>query len=432
MPILNNKLLLLIFFSTVIFLNGCKEHDEEVLPIAPATQLNERISEIMKEWYLWNDQLPTLDLIKYSTPQALLADLRYKDIDKWSYIEDEETFDQYYKSGEYYGYGFGMKLDPDRNLRVSFVYKDSPMDRVDVTRGYKILKINGKSVADLLASNSLNSAWGEDKEGVASTVEVEDLEGRVRQVTVKKEAVKINSVLHNEVKNINGKKVGYLVFNNFIDKSVEELNEAFTEFKNENITDLILDLRYNGGGSLHVAQHLANLLAASKGGSSKFVELTYNEQKKASNEPYTFKIESSSLSLDRLVVITSRRTASASEAIINGLRPYLEVVTVGDYTSGKPVGMNVWRIDGYALVPITFKVANSLGEAEYFDGIAPDGFRNDDLTALMGDVEEGCLKESLYYLENGIFSSSIARKGELQQPDQQIELTGFKAEVGAF
>ncbi|CAN5400409.1 S41 family peptidase [soil metagenome] len=432
MSILNRKILLLIIIPLSIFLNGCKEHDEEVLPVEPASELYEKINDIMKEWYLWNDQLPSLNLSDYKTPQSLMRDLRFKDIDRWSYVEDEKTFDEYYKSGQYHGYGFGMKIDPDNNLRVSFVYKDSPMDRVQVTRGYKILKINGKSVADLLATNSLGSAWGEDKEGVASTVEVEDLAGQVRQVVVKKEAVKINSVLHSEVKSLNGKKIGYLVFNNFIDKSVEELNEAFTLFNSENISELILDLRYNGGGSLHVAQHLANLIAASKGGSSKFVELTYNEQKKGSNEPYTFKMESLSLSLDRMVVITTKGTASASEAIINGLRPFLEVVTVGDYTSGKPVGMNVWRVGGYALVPITFKVANSLGAADYFGGIAPDGATIDDLTALMGDVEEKCLKESLFYLENGVFSSSITRRGELPQPDQQIELTGFKAEVGAF
>jgi C-terminal processing protease CtpA/Prc len=176
-----------------------------------------------------------------------------------SYIQDEKTFDQFFNEGKFYGYGFGMKLDASQNLRVSFVYKDSPMDRVGVTRGYKITKINGKTVAELIATNSLTSAWGENKAGVERKIEVEGLDGVKREETIVKEEVQINTVVHHEVKSLNGKKVGYLVFNSFVDTSIEELNEAFSHFGNEGISDLVLDLRYNGGGSMKVAERLDTL-----------------------------------------------------------------------------------------------------------------------------------------------------------------------------
>ncbi|MDQ3536473.1 MAG: S41 family peptidase, partial [Bacteroidota bacterium] len=408
-----NKLLAAFIFSSLLFLSSCQKPEEDPVPQNSSIAVNDKIHDIMKEWYFWNDQMPTIKSSDYSNSNDFLSALLNKGIDKWSYIEDEESFNQYFKEGKFYGFGFGMKSDVEENLRVSFVYRDSPMDRAGITRGYKIMKINGKSVSELIATNSLSSAWGANQKGVSINLEVEDLAGKVSQVAVTKEEVTINSVIHKEVKQVEGVKVGYLVFNNFIETSREELDEAFTFFKEEGISELVLDLRYNGGGSLDVAQYLANLIGAFKGGTNKFVELTYNPQKQSNNKPFNFSTEASGIDLERLFVITARGTASASEAIINGLRPYMEVITVGDITSGKPVGMNVWTFDGLALVPITFKVNNSRGEAEYYDGILPDGTSSDDVTVLLGDESEDSFEEVIYFIKNGSFSASSARTRSL-------------------
>jgi C-terminal peptidase prc len=343
---------------------------------------------------------------------------------------------QYFTGGQFVGHGFGMKLDADRNIRVSFVYKDSPMDKQGVTRGYKLTQINGQTVSSLLANNTFSSAFGEDKAGVKNRFQVEDLSGKIREFTIAKEAVTMNTVLHRSVFQESEKKVGYLVFNTFVEKSVAELNEAFAYFKNQGVSELVLDLRYNGGGSLDVAQHLAGLIGASKASAKEFVELTYNAQKQEFNKPYNFKATTNDLNLSRLFVITTGSSASASEAVINGLKPYMDVITIGDATHGKPVGMNPMEIEnsGLVLVPITFKVANADGQAEYFNGIPVNASVSDDLAAQFGDATEDCLEQALYYIKNGSFSPVIAsgRRASASDRNNEIPLQGFRAEIGAF
>jgi C-terminal processing protease CtpA/Prc len=307
------------------------------------------------------------------------------------------------------------------------------MDKQGITRGYKITKINEKTVSSIIADNSLSAAFGEDKEGVQTSIEVEDLTGKIRTITLAKVAVNMNTVLHRDVREVNGRKVGYLVFNSFIEKSKEELNEAFTYFQTMGVRELILDLRYNGGGSLDIARHLAGLIASSRAAGRDFVTLTYNTAKQSQNKPYLLETVPLHIPLERLFVITSTSSASASEAIINGLKPYMPVITIGNRTHGKPVGMNVWRVNGYAVVPITFKVANANGEAEYFEGIAADGLVKDDLTALFGDPSEDCLAQALYYIGHGTFSAPLLANGRADFTGEAVpELTGFRAEIGAY
>jgi len=215
------------------------------------------------------------------------------------------------------------------------------------------------------------------------------------------------------------------------------------------VSEVVLDLRYNGGGSLDVAQHLAGLIAPGKAG-QKFVELTYNANLKIINKPFTIAAQAQAINLNRLFVITTRNTASASEAIVNGLKPYMPVVTIGSASHGKPVGMNTLPIDlegnlldwdditdqtkGYAFLPIMFKVANASGQAEYFNGIPVDGAAVDDLTAPFGDASEDSFGQALYYIQNGSFSAPLVTAGRRATDANApvLPLEGFRAEVGAF
>jgi C-terminal processing protease CtpA/Prc len=166
-----------------------------------------------------------------------------------------------------------------------------------------------------------------------------------------------------------------------------------------------------------------------------FVTLTYNDHKHLQNKPYLLVNNPLNISLERLFVITSTSSASASEAIINGLRPHLPVITIGNRTHGKPVGMNVWRVNGYAVAPITFKVANANGEAEYFNGITADASVNDDLQVGFGDTSEDCLAQALHYIAHGSFSVQLLANGRQSTFDEQhasLELRGFRAEIGAY
>ena len=147
--------------------------------------------------------------------------------------------------------------------------------------------------------------------------------------------------------------------------------------------------------------------------------------------PVSFAAPDFPLDLNRLVVIASGRTASASELLINGLRPFMDVLIVGENTYGKPVGSRPFRYGGYAISPIILKIVNDNGEGEYYEGFAPDVLVADDLSHNFGDPEEARLKEALQFIETGAFSDENARRipSALSKP---IEFSGFQQEIGTL
>jgi hypothetical protein len=168
---------------------------------------------------------------------------------------------------------------------------------------------------------------------------------------------------------------------------------------------LILDLRYNSGGDLNIAQTLASYIAGNSYKGIVFAKLSHNDKLQNYNTSLTFKSTDYSVALPRLMVITSRSTASASEDVMNGLKPMVNVVSFGDTTNGKPTGMYPWYVGKkYAMLPIAFKIVNSQNLGEFFDGIFPAKLAPDDITHDFNDRNEACLKEVIYYLENGTVS----------------------------
>ena len=173
---------------------------------------------------------------------------------------------------------------------------------------------------------------------------------------------------------------------------------------------MILDLRYNPGGFMNIATLLASLITGENTNGEVFTKLIYNDKKSDESSSAIFEEQSNSLNLNRVIILTTDGTASASEALINGLEPHIEVVTIGETTYGKPVGMKVFQYEDYVFLPITFRIANSNNESDYYDGIQPDALCNDDFTRAFDNREEAYLKEAIYYLENGSFSGTKCRK----------------------
>ena len=200
---------------------------------------------------------------------------------------------------------------------------------------------------------------------------------------------------------------GHLVFDSFFYPAQIELASAFSYFKANNIKDLILDLRYNSGGRLDIAQTLASYIAGNSRAENVFVKLSYNDKNQDSNVSFPFLNTAYSLDLQRIVIITSSSTASASEDVINGLKPFVNVVTIGSTTDGKPTGMNEWNIGNqYYIYPVEFKLVNKDNEGDFFSGIAPDAPILDDITRSFSDREELCLKAAISYLETGLLPTS--------------------------
>lgn len=419
------------FLSILLSFSSCNWFEGEE-QISATEDLNNFIYEVMKNqsWYFWYDRVPDLDAASYTDSYEYLEALMYKELDNWSYLTTIEEYNAHYVYAVYYGHGFAYKFDEQSKMRISFVYPNSPMAMKGVERGWEIIAVNNTSVSDILAGNLLGSIFGPSEAGYTNRFKIVNLQQDTIEFEVEKTEVNEKTVLYKNVYQQSGGKTGYLVFKGFIEPSFEELNQAFTYFASENINNLILDLRYNGGGLMSVANYLAATIGGTKVKDKIFVKYTHNNTKTSKDYEYFFVAPDVLININKLVVIATSGTASASEAVINGLKPYMEVKIVGDNTHGKPVGMYSFEHEGYKVVPICFQIANSEGFGDYFDGLPTDAFRIDDLSRNWGDPEEASLKEALYYLENGIFSAQTPVKSYINLP--QMPLKSLQAEIGAL
>lgn len=442
-------ILLLVLAAGVFW--GCEEEDEEVKPEDENQQQSDDLSaddslklfiqSVMdyEKYYYWIDEMADASPDSFETANDYFQALLYDEVDKWSFITDVETFNQHYQEGKYKGLGIRMKFDAEGNLRVAMAYKNSPMGKKGVTRGYKILSINGVSAAEI-KSNGLGGVLKE----TGNSMELVNLKGKTESITVDMEEVGEAAILRDSVYKRGDKNIGYFVFQNFIDPAEDALNQTFAEFAKNNVTDLVVDLRYNGGGKLSIASQMADLIAGKDAAGELFYKVIHNRfhTEMDSDNPYYFEKRSNTLDIERIVFITTSNSASASEAVINGLdisalESELDVKLVGSQTHGKPVGMYPFSTDqqpdfahiGKIVAPVTFKGVNADGYGDYYEGIPVDAQRTDDLTHRFGHPEESCLREALFYIENGNFSTPAKA---VRIPKQHIRYKGMRMEIGAY
>jgi len=417
----------LLFYSLVILtaLSSCKK--DNVTPESTLTPAMARDSlyYIMKEFYYWYDKPESASVTEankgnYADPSALLEAMRYKTFDRWSFIADYDEFLSEMQ-GDFVGHGIRIGLDTDGKARIALIYNKSPLYAAGVRRGWIVKKVNGVDLAPVLMSNdpaAYTNLIGASKEGITNIFLFQNAQGAEVTITSTKSSFIVNTVLAKDTLNLTSGITGHLVFESFITPSADELATAFSEFKAAGVKDLILDLRYNTGGYLAIAQALASYIAGDVQAEKVFAKLTYNDKHQDANSTFKFKTTSYGLNLSRLVVITSRSTASASEAVINGLKPFLNIVTIGDTTDGKPTGMNGWDVGKkYFFWPVTFKIVNASNEGDYFAGIFPAKVLPDDITRDFSDRQEACLKEAIHYLQTGTISTKKSVQLFKRQPN---------------
>jgi hypothetical protein len=408
------KKLSLLLIVSLIILGSCKKDVDPVVTEVTPEQARDSIYYIMKAYYYWYNLMPVVDKENYSNPYDLLEAMRYKELDKWSFVADYKKFMDRME-GDFVGHGIMVALSEDNKARIAQIYKNSPLYSESVRRGWIIKTLNGYDLAAIILAHdaaAYNTAFGPSTVGITNNFIFEKPNGSTVNISSTKASFTINTVILYDTIWLDAagtKKAGHLVFDYFILPSAQELQTAFSFFKANGVTDLILDLRYNPGGYLDIAQQLASYIGGNTLSGKSFAMLQYNNKLQSQNFTYKFKTSSYSLSIPRVVVITSRGTASASEAIMNGLAPYMTVVSVGDTTEGKPVGMDGFICGGkYIFSPITFKLVNSEGTGDYFDGLVPNQLATDDVTRDYDDPAEKCLKEAILYLKTGSFSGKGA------------------------
>ncbi|HOV15476.1 MAG TPA: S41 family peptidase, partial [Spirochaetota bacterium] len=242
-----------------------------------------------------------------------------------------------------------------------------------------------------------------------------------------------NMVLYKNIFFIGSKIVAYMVYNEFSQASENEIFDTFNYFKENYVNELIIDLRYNPGGSVDISHKLVNLFAGYNNSGRVYLKMVYNDRRLNNYSKLYIKKEGDSLNLKRVFFITTEQSASASEAIINGVKPYMDVKLIGVKTHGKPVGMNAHIYENYLFFPITFKLYNGDGVGEYFEGLPVDKEAKDDVRYDFGDESDDCLKNALNYIENGAFNQNLSRSNDINiKQNLAFEYKGYNRYLNSF
>ncbi len=360
---------------------------------------NKFVYDVMQNLYLYYDQMPVVNPSDYSSPRALLEDLKVAP-DRFSFITDQQT-QQSFQAGTYNGIGFSFKDNGD-SFTVTSVFNDSSAGRAGLQRSDQIFSIEGVSVSQINNDGSLSDFLNNYDNADPLTFSVSSSGTQAINIEMSKGLVKMNTVLSAEVVTSNTLKIGYLALSSFIEPTKAELATAFNKFNQESIDELVLDLRYNGGGLIETAQRLASYIAGSNAVGADTSKLIYNDKNSDLNESVPFLSLNDSVDLDRLYVLTLEGTCSASELVINAMNPVgIEVVTVGQTTCGKPIGFRQISFCGKNLSPASFTIVNDSNQGNYFDGIAATCDANDEINTLLADPNESMFAAALYHINNG-------------------------------
>jgi C-terminal processing protease CtpA/Prc len=441
-----SSLSLIIACAALIFGTlSCEKDTSTSTPTLTKTQVDSiknmhirgEIYSFMTEAYLWYDKIPrTTDTLKNAKPEDFFYKMLYTSLDKWSFIVNVSDFENLMK-GVYYGHGISISLDQFGNFRVGFVYNSTRAYKEGIDRGWIIKRVNGKTPLNF---DHLDELLGSDSTSVTNQFEFLAPDGTTKYISLTKEMVNTNSILTYKVIEFGAKKVGYIAVESFFGDNIDdEFNTVFSIFKSSQINELVIDLRYNGGGSLDASLNMASLICGNSYLGSTFCRLQYNNQINSyiSDTSKVFniakKVQSLNNKLSRVFFLTSQQTASASENLIKGLQPFLNTYLIGTRTDGKPVGMNPIQLTtgNYVLVPIMFEWKNQLLESAPYTGIPVDFEEFDDLSHQFGDTSELCLKQAIHFIKNGKFDSRT-KNSTAYNSNYEKHWRGIRSEVGAY
>ena len=389
----------------------------------------------LKEWYLFPDTLPaSLDPAPYTTVgdyiDALTATARAQHKDRYfTYLTSIASEDAYYSSGS--SAGFGVRLSYDTTNKRVFVaesFEGAPALAAGIDRGTEILAIGTSSAnlqdvsAIITASGAqgVSDALGPSTAGTARVLKVKTA-GVTSTVTVTKTDYSLTPVSSRygaKVITEGGQQYGYINLRTFISPAEQPLRDAFNQFRAAGITNIVIDLRYNGGGLVSIADLMGDLMGRNRTSSEVFEYTTFRPEKSSNNSTHNFTAQPQSIAPTKVAFIGTGGTASASELVINGMVPYLHAnaALIGTNTYGKPVGQIA--LDKSAcddrLRVIAFALQNANRQGAYYDGLASfveaSCQAGDDLAYPLGDPREASTRSALDFLQ-GKACTKIAASG---------------------
>jgi len=405
--------------------------------------VNEWVYRNMQDYYLYADTVPDVNPADYATSVELLRDLRFEELDPFSGISNAVARQDFFLTGGSFGFGNGFAFDDDGNLRITFVFNDSPFGRANVQRGDIVVSINNEPISDILNSGRFVEVIGDRDNPITNVWTFTDGEtGSLKEASIAQGEFTVNSVLHDfiyEHPSFAG-SIGYIVFSDFINTSAAELDAVLANFASEGVSELILDLRYNGGGLISVANKLSSQIGGPDLAGLIMTITEWNSTYSALNTQDLFELATPSLDLDRLVVIGGPATASASELVKNSLEPYMDVVLIGERTAGKPFISRSKVYCGQALNAMDSQSVNA-NSVSVAGGIEADCYAADDVTRRfggIGDNIEGMVLKALDYVVFGTCEAepALAKQNtgksktlsllNRERPDTGFQMDSFK------
>jgi hypothetical protein len=429
------KIFVLVILATFA-LYSCEDNDDS-LNIPANLEVQNFIWKGLNLYYLWQDDAPDLADDRFQNQGQLNAFLtNYNNpFDLFNYLKVDPTIDRFSVLVEDYvvlenlfqgvtknnGMEFSLRLKPGSATQVygvvNYVIPNSDAASKNVIRGMLFNAINGQALntenfRTLLALESYTLNLADFNEGAVTA--------NGQSIALTKSELTENPVFLTKVIQINNQKVGYLMYNGFTANYDVQLNEAFGTLKNEGVTDLVLDLRYNGGGSVLTASRLASMITGQFNG-QLFAKQQWNSKIQSffeENNPsqlvnnFTNSIGNTpinSLNLSRVYILTTGATASASELVINGLKPYITLIQIGTKTVGKNVGSvtlyhsptfgkeNRNSNHKFAMQPIVIKTINKDNFGDYQDGLVPTNIQSENPAnmGILGNEDEPYLNTAL-------------------------------------
>ena len=414
-------------------ISSCHEDIDDNINPSSTAEINDFVWKAMNVFYLYKPDISDLADDRFSTDQDYTEYLNsfdspetlfnsvLRDDDRFSVIVSdfralENSIDGISLDS---GMRFGLVLiesSGDVFGYVRYVVDNSPADNQGVERGMLFNRINGEVFTE-------NTNFGELLSQESFTIGLANLNGNSvesldQTIDLTQVEITENPIHTTNLIDLGNQKVGYLMYTSFIDNNVNELNSVFGQFAAENVTDLVVDLRYNSGGNISTAEDLASMITGQFNGelfatqefNSNFddQEILFDNQTSSGNNI-------NSLNLNQVYIITTSSTASASELVINALTPYIDVVQIGTTTTGKFQGsITVYDSEDfrrenanpnhkYALQPLVLRTVNANGFTDFVNGLEPDIEQSENFADLgqLGQPDEPLLSTALNIIGNG-------------------------------
>lgn len=394
-------------------------------------KINDCIYGIMKDFYLWNKELPKYVKNDNRYPEDYFESLLYS-ADHWSFcIADGEEY-LAESAGEPYSMGYSPQVwgyNSRKNVLiiVEYVYPGSPADRAGLKRGDIILAIDG----EFLTADNFYDLYQKESATYSTAYydpKANELNLDGRELTMQAEIVMADPAIYDTIFMVGNKPVGYFVYTAFTSGTSyhASIDAAFDRFKAAGVKDLILDLRYNGGGDVETACHLASAIAPASvvANHEVFIKYEYNQVLSHYPEYYepsvNFPSNAHNADMENLYVLGTNGTASSSEIVTIGLAPYMNVKLIGTKTYGKYTTMFVFHksldkvfsdLDDWVLLPVCMKYSNAEGFTDFDGGLTPDYAVEDDLLGgyQFGDVNDPMMATALDVIGGMPLTTKAAR-----------------------